>query len=255
MAANLARLVTRPSAPLLTEGQLVLATEVERGEYPSAVLHAIAGGRTKYGQIKDHVRAEPARTLDRLESLRLVERVVPVTESGRSRRVVYRIADNFLAFHLHLVSRYRSEIERGLGAGILPALLASLDDFLGPRWEDMVRDHLRRLAAAGRLGDEVVAVGPWWNDASTVEIDAVALSGRDRRPVLAAEATWAGTVDGGRLVEGLRRSTASVPGAVPDRTRFAVAARREVTRAPAGVLAITAVDVLPDPGRDGPPAP
>ena len=135
---NLRRLACRPGAPLLTEGQLVLATEAERGEYPAAVLHAIAAGRTRYGEIKDTVRAEPLRTLERLAQLRLVERLTPVTEL-KSRRASYRIADNFLAFYLQVLSRYRSEIERGLGDSILPVLSDSLDDFMGPRWEEMFR--------------------------------------------------------------------------------------------------------------------
>src|SRR5262249_12100540 len=131
---NLRRLVCRPGAALLTEGQLVLATETERGEYPAAVLHAIASGRTRYGEIKDMVRAEPARTLDRLVELRLIERLSPVTDDNRSRRVHYRIADNFLAFYLQVVSRFRGEIERGLGESILPVLVSCLDDFMGLRW-------------------------------------------------------------------------------------------------------------------------
>lgn len=63
-----------------------------------------------------------------------------------------------------------------LGETILPALQADLADFMGPRWEGMVRAHLRRLAASGRLGDEIVAIGPWWTEHSDVEVDALALA-------------------------------------------------------------------------------
>lgn len=245
VAANLRRLICQPGAPLLTEGQLVLATEVERGEYPAAALHAIAAGRTRYGEVKDALRAEPARTLERLVDLRLIERVVPVTETGRlTRQAVYRLADNFLAFYLQVVARFRGEIERGLGESILPVVVDCLNDFMGPRWEEMFRAHLRALAVAGELGEEIVAVGPWWNDRSDVEIDAVALAGRARRPVLAGEAKWAVAVDGRRLVHDLRAKAAAVPGAEPDTLRFALCARKTVRSAPTGTLTCTAGDIF-----------
>jgi hypothetical protein len=92
----------------------------------------------------------------------LIERVSPVTEDPRrTRRRLYRIADNFLAFWLHVVNRYRAEIERGLGSSILPVLVADLDDHLGPRWEEAFRIHLRRLAEAGEIGPDIVGVGPF----------------------------------------------------------------------------------------------
>jgi len=196
---NLARLAGRPGAPLLTEGELVLATEVERGEYPAAVLHAIAVGKTRHNEITQVIRAEPSRTLDRLIELRLVERLVPVTETGRSRRRIYRITDNFLAFYLGVLNRYRAEIAHGLGDSILPVLVASLDDHMGPAWEEAFRDYLRREAAAGRLGDQIVALGPWWRDDGQDQIDALALAGRSRVPVLAGEAKWARSVSAAPL--------------------------------------------------------
>jgi AAA+ ATPase superfamily predicted ATPase len=52
----------------------------------------------------------------------------PASASARSRRRIYRIIDNFLAFYLGVISPYRAEIERGLGDSILPVFLASLDD-------------------------------------------------------------------------------------------------------------------------------
>lgn len=240
---NLLRLACQPGARLLTEGDLVTATEVERGEYPRAVLYAIANGKTKHNEIKQAIGAEPTRTLDRLLTLRLIERLEPVTAAGRTTDRRYRLVDNFLAFHLGLLSRFRSDIDAGLGSSILPVLKASLDDHLGTAWEGAVRDHLRRIAPHGALGEQIVSVGPWWRRDGSVEIDAVALSGRRRVPVAVAEAKWARSVDGQRLGRELRRKAESVPGVVDDPVLI-LAAREEVRDAPSDALAVTASDIF-----------
>jgi AAA+ ATPase superfamily predicted ATPase len=244
---NLRRLVCHPAAPLLVEGDLVLASEAEVGERPGAVLHAIANGKTRYNEIKDWVRAEPTRTLERLIELRLVDRMVPVTEDpARSRRRLYRIADNFLAFHLGLVTRYRAEIERGLGDSILNVMLSSLDDHLGHIWEDTVLRYVRRECASGWLAADVVAVGPWWTSEGQDEIDILALSGRSRTPVLAGEVKWAQSVDAPRLVADLRRKAASTTADVTS-LRYLVAARTEVRSPDPSTVAITAAEVFGSP--------
>jgi uncharacterized protein len=246
LRANLARLACTPGGQLLTEGQLVLATEGEGGELARQTLYAIAAGRTKFNEIEQAVRADPARTLDRLVALRLVERVVPVTEDPRrTRRRVYRIADNFLAFWLGLLDRFRPEIERGLGESILPVLIDSLDSQLGGPWEDAFRDHLRLLAAKGELGQGVVAVGPFWTAAADpAEIDAVALAGRSRKAVLVGEAKWAKRVDGARLRAELERKANGLP-SVGSEIRYAICARERVDD-PGDALTLTAADLFAD---------
>jgi uncharacterized protein len=242
--ANLARLACTPGGQLLTEGQLVLATEGEGGELARQVLYAIATGHTRHNQIEQAVRADPGRTLDRLVALRLVERVVPVTEDPRrTRRRIYRIADNFLAFWLGLLDRYRPEIERGLGESILPVLLDSLDDQMGGPWEEAFRDHLRRLAAAGELGAGVVAIGPFWTSAEDpTEIDAVALAGRGREAVLLGEAKWAKRVSAPPLRAELERKAAALPRLAAE-PRYAICARERVDHGD-DVLALTAADIF-----------
>lgn len=240
---NLARLVCSPGGQLLNEGQLVLATEGDTGGLGMLVLRAIAAGRTKHNEIEQAVRAEPARTLERLIELRLIERMAPVTEDPRrTRKRLYRISDNFLAFWLGVVEPYKAEIERGLGASILPVLMQSLDDHMGARWEEAFRQHLRRLAAEGRLERDIVAVGSWWTDAPAVEIDAVALGGRGRAATLVGEAKWARTVDGEALRGGLEHKATSLP-KLREPLTFAVGARREVRNAER-VLAVTAADIF-----------
>jgi AAA+ ATPase superfamily predicted ATPase len=241
---NLARLVCRPGGRLLDEGRLVLATEGDTGGLGTLVLRAIAAGRTKHGEIEQAVRAEPARTLERLIELRLLERVVPVTEAGsRTRRRSYRIADNFLAFWLSIVEPYRAEIERGLGPSILSPLMARLDDHMGPRFEEAFRAHLRRLAADGALAPDVVRIGPFWSERPPVEIDAVALAGRGEEAVLLGEAKWARSADAARTVRELQRKAGALPRVAPA-PRYVVCARERLTGVAKDTLALTAADIF-----------
>jgi hypothetical protein len=241
---NLANLACRPAAPLLTEGQLVLATEGEAGELARQVLYAIAAGRTKHNEIEHAIRADPTRTLERLVELRLVERFMPVTEDPRrTRRRLYRIADNFLAFWLGVLAPHQAEIERGLGSSILSVLMQSLDDHMGPRYEEAFRWHLRRTAEQGSLGSDVVAVGPFWTAAEDPgEIDAVVLAGRGREAIMAGEAKWTRRVNGPAIARTLQRKVIALP-RVSDDLRFAVCAREAVE---GNVdLAVTADDIFP----------
>lgn len=243
---NLFELVGRPGAPLLTEGQLVMATEVGEGEYTMSVLTAIAAGRTKHSEIKDAVGIDPSRTLDRLIELRIIERVLPVTEQeSRSRRRIYRIADNYLAFYLGPITRFRAEIERGLGKSIIKPLAAFLDDHMGGVFEESFRDHLRRLANEGSLGDDIVAIGSWWGDDGQNAIDAVVLAqhGLTRVPVLVGEAKWTSSVNARRLTTTLARKAAAL---APDaeNLRYAVCARDVVEDVGDGTLAVTAKDIF-----------
>jgi AAA+ ATPase superfamily predicted ATPase len=240
---NLLRLACTPGGQLLTEGQLVLATEGEGGELARQTLYAIASGRTKFNEIEQVVRADPGRTLEKLVELRLVERLVPVTEDPRrTRRRIYRIADNFLAFWLGLLDRYRPEIERGLGKSILPVLLESIDDQMGGPWENAFRDHLRHLAGTGLFPD-AVAVGPFWTAAADPgEIDAVVLAGRRREAVLIGEAKWAKRVDGTRLRAELERKAQALPRLAAE-PRYAICARERVDKA-GDALVVTAADIF-----------
>lgn len=247
---NLARLVCQPGGRLLDEGRLVLATEGETGELGGLVLRAIAAGRTKHGEIEQAVRAEPGRTLERLIELRLIERVVPVTEAGsRTRRRTYRIADNFLAFWLTIVEPYRAEIERGLGPSILTPLMQRLDDHMGGRYEEAMRTHLRRLAAGGELAakgglaPDIVRIGRYWTDHPPTEIDAVALAGHHEEAVLLGEAKWARSVGAARIVHDLERKSGVLPLLAPNPI-YAVCARERVTSVPHGALAFTAADIF-----------
>ncbi len=244
LSENLEHLVCNPRGPVLTEADYLLATEARTGSLPQLVLRAIAGGRTKYQEITDTVGANPTRTLEALTTLRLIKRMVPITENpARTKRSYYEINDNFLAFTLGLVDRYRSEIDQGLGPAILPVLIDSINDYMGARWEEAYRQHLRRLAANGDLGPNVVAVGPYWELSSGQnQIDAVVLAGRSREAVLIGEAKWAKSVNGTRVLSQLQHKEPSLPKRNPT-MKYSICARDQI-QGDGPWLPITAADIF-----------
>ncbi|MGH3826985.1 MAG: hypothetical protein ACRDQX_07400, partial [Pseudonocardiaceae bacterium] len=76
------------------------------------------------------------------------------------------------------------------------------------------------------------------------EIDAVALAGRARVPVLAGEAKWANRLDATRAIRALSAKLGAVPGADPRTMRLALCARERIDNLPDDVLAVTAEDIM-----------
>jgi hypothetical protein len=188
--ANLLRLFGDPASSLLNEGELLLRTELPEAAGYFRLMHAVAAGRTKYSEIKDAADIEPARGLDRLISVRLLERLVPVTQDpDRTRVRQYRIADNFLRFWFRFVYPNRGEIERGLGVPIIDMLMLGtpFDNHMGPVFEEMCREFVRHHAGSGGL-PAVTRVGRWWTPDGQTEIDVVGLAGKE--VVLAGESKW-----------------------------------------------------------------
>ncbi|MCL4078602.1 DUF234 domain-containing protein [Coriobacteriia bacterium Es71-Z0120] len=99
------------------------------------------------------------------------------------------------------------------------------------------------MIANGELPRDIVALGPWWNEASSVEIDAVGLSGRPGTAVLLGEAKWRKKVDASALVWELRERSKALP-SVAESPVYAVCARERLDNVPNGAVPITAAEVF-----------
>jgi hypothetical protein len=195
------------------------------------------------------VGTDPTRALQACQALDLVQRVEPVRSGSDSRRALYRIADNFLAFWLTVVEPHRSSIAQGLGPEVARAMEQQLDDFMGDRWEEAFRTHLVRVAPRLGLPEPVVQVGRFWKqrdpgNEDPSEMDAVALVGRSRRVGLVGEAKWARREDARRVEHTLTRKLAASALPTIDEPRYAVCARESVANAAPSTLVVTATDIF-----------
>lgn len=240
--ANLQRLFADPASPLVEEGEFVLSSELPEASGYFRVLHAIAAGERTYGAIKDFARMDIQRQMDRLLAVGLVERVVPVTEDpARTKRAIYRIADNFLSFWFRFVYRHRADIARGLGPRLVDrTVMPALADYMGEPWEEMCREFVRRESMLGRLPVELSRVGRWWNRDSSVEIDIVGLRGKE--VALAGSVKWARSAGRSEL-RALRRAVEALPDRADD-VQLVLFAREEVQQlADGGIIGFTARDL------------
>jgi AAA+ ATPase superfamily predicted ATPase len=250
---NIAKLFCNEYALLLSEGEFVLATEDiaggKRDRLPEQVLRAISGGNTSFSAIKSLISTLPQRTLADLEQLRLIARIQPVTEKESTKLSYYRIADNFLAFWLTVIERHRPAIDQGLGKSVLDVIVEEFDDFMGARWEEALRIHVRGLANGDTLGKDIVAVGEYWNRQSgpkedPSQLDLVALAGRSRKVAAIGEAKWSKSQSGAHLLDDLRRKVAAAKLPLTDSPIWVLCARDSITKAPPNCLPITAHDIF-----------
>lgn len=170
---NLVRLFADPASPLVDAAELVLAGEIPETEGAFRVLQAVALGRTRAGEIADYARVAVERPLKRLTTLGILERRVPAFDDpARTKRAIYRIVDPYFKFWFRFIAPSRAQIARGLGEVLVDeTILRGLDDYMGPIFEEVARDHARGLAASGELAAD--RVDAWWSADGAHEVDMV----------------------------------------------------------------------------------
>lgn len=161
---NLQREVLRPEGYLFDEVAFLLRTELNTPATYNSILHAVARGAEKVGDVALSVGIDSTtanKYLHVLRELGLVERQVPLTDPDplRSRKGVYRIGDRFLAFHFRHVQPHLSLIQTGQGRRIYREHIApDLPRLYAEGLVECLLEHLR--TKCGELfGSEAAEVG------------------------------------------------------------------------------------------------
>lgn len=160
----------------------------------------------------------------------------------RGARPTYEISDPYLAFWFGVLYADVAHIEAGQGSAVLRRRRPQWQRHLGWAFEELARDHARRLVAEGVLPSDIV-IGRWWAVAGEpCEIDVLGLRGS--RAYLLGEARWHTRPLGRRDLRELERKVACHPAV--DEPVFALWGRSGTERAVRGprVLGFDVDDAL-----------
>ncbi|MBN1770544.1 MAG: ATP-binding protein [Deltaproteobacteria bacterium] len=192
LAENLRTALLEPGAVLRDEVEFLLREELQEPRVYFALMQALAQGKRRPSELANAVgipHSSLGKYLGVLQSLDLVRRDVPVTESApeKSKRGLYGIVDPYVAFWFRHVFSRRSLLEAGRTAEAAAEISADLDLWASGAYEALCRDEVRRGLLDERLGVRWAAVGRWWE--ADREVDLVAFDA-DRACLLLGECKW-----------------------------------------------------------------
>lgn len=219
LAENVVSQLLSSTAVLYNEPEFLLRTELRNPARYMSILEAVALGHTTPNEIAgaSGIDVGPlSKYLRTLRRLRLIEREVPVTATGKkSKRSRYHVADEFLRFWFRYVEPNRSSIEEAPATVFEGSIEPDLPEHVATTFESICTEAVLEGIRTGTL-DTYSEVGRWWYGEH--EIDIVGLAPDDDR-ILLAECKWTNEPVGRDLVERLE--------AKADRVRWGPDARAE----------------------------
>ena len=163
-----------PRGYLFDEVNFLLRTELREPRTYASLLHAIAGGATRLNEISQRVGLDATNAnkyLSVLRELGLVKRETPVTDRApqKSKKGLYKIADNYVKFWFRFVLPNRSLIESGNANLVYEEMIApNLSHYMGEIFEDICRQYIS-LYWSEKLKVASKQVGAHWG--ANLEID------------------------------------------------------------------------------------
>ncbi len=178
LSQNVSAHLLDPDGIFHNEGESLLRQEREIRDVAAynAILAAVAGGATEWGEIlnQSHVdRSSFPHYMASLQQLGWVLAESPFEESGK--RGLYRLADNLLKSWYRYVFRHRSSLRIWEPAEAWSRLVEpDLPNYMGSLvFEGVCHEHVKRFSSRYSL-PPIMDAGRWWNRRQGIEIDLVA---------------------------------------------------------------------------------
>ncbi|AMC93715.1 hypothetical protein AOC36_06880 [Erysipelothrix larvae] len=181
---------------LFNEGTLLMKQEFREPAIYNSVLQAIASGAVTLSGIAGFTKLETSlisKYLLTLQELNYIERIIPFGSNPlKGKKSYYHITENFIAYWYRTIFSIRTEIERGHGDIYWQHSLNNLSEFIGPIFEEITRQYLRRVNAKNGLPFIAKTFGKWWGkdkkgDVQEIDIIVESLDGKN---LIIGECKW-----------------------------------------------------------------
>ncbi|MDD3360046.1 MAG: ATP-binding protein [Hespellia sp.] len=149
------------------EPQMLLKMELREPGVYNSILEAIARGYNKVTEIADCIHEDKSKCskyLATLQTIRLVEKIVPCGEAEKSKKTIYVLTDNFYRFWYQYIFTNRSYYEMLGCEDAAIEIRESLSDFMGLAFEKICKQYLVRQAKEKKLPFVPAMIGKWWGN-------------------------------------------------------------------------------------------
>ena len=167
---NIQELVANRESRLENEIPLYLRTEITKIANANKVFEALSRGFCRFSDIlsQSKVSSSPALAdiLERLVSMEVVEKTVPINDERNRRKTSYRIADNLSRFFFRYIDRYGSQ-RAVMESDAFYAQFIEKDfetSFVPLAFETICRQFLIRQNRSGRFEPPLLKIGKYYYD-------------------------------------------------------------------------------------------
>ena len=193
---------------LYEEVEILLREELRDPSNYMSIISAVSGGLNSFNEISQKTNLDKtmlSKYLGVLESLNIVERILPITESYKnklkSKNSLYAIKDNFYDFWFKFVYLNKQEIEKG-NSKIIDKIKRDFELYVSFKFENYCKEFLEN-----KFFEDYSSFGKWWYKDN--EIDILALN-PEKKKILFAECKWSENVDAIEIMKKLIEKTKKV---------------------------------------------
>lgn len=164
---NIIKEILTTGAFLNDEPLALLRMELREPVVYNSILEAVSNGCNRITEISNRIHEEKSKCskyILTLQNIHLLQKSVPCGEPETSKKGVYEITDNFYKFWYRYVFSNRSYYEILGPENACDEIMAEINDYMGPIFENICKQYLIRLAKERKLPFIPFAIGKWWGN-------------------------------------------------------------------------------------------